>query len=383
MKKRAAISARAAAVLVLIAGAAAIVSGCCCCAGAPEKPAVTPAPVISPLALPVGNVTPQGDRLLGIAATPASDGDFGRAFAMAKEAGTGVAEIPVRWDEMEPAPGQYRDPDNNLANGNTFYPSQGIRLSLSLACLDTNVDRRPADLKGKPLDDPAVVDRYNRAVDYVLSKLPDVDIIGFSIGNEVDVYLGNDDVKWQQYQRFYEQAREHLKATRPDIVVGVKTTIGGANYNSVERIRSLNEHSDAILVTYYPLAGDFSVKDPSVVQHDFDTICASYSGKDIYFLEAGYPSSPLENSSEEKQAEFVRQLFRAWDRHDDQVKVVIFLWLHDVSPAWVSDMTDYYGLRDEQFAAYLGTLGLRTYDGKDKLAWTALKEETEARGWRG
>ena len=357
------------------------ISGCCCCAGAGNGPTVAPAPSARTSFIPTEGVAPRGDRLLGIAAVPASDNDYGRAFTMAKEAGTGVAEIPVRWDEMEPSAGQYRDPNNDLANGNAFYTSQGIAVSVSLACIDTNVDRRPADLKGKPIDDPAVVDRYNRAVDYVLSKLKDVQLISFSVGNEVDVFLGNDDAKWQQYKNFYEKAREHIKTVKPGVKVGVKTTIGGANYNNVARIKGLNEHSDAIMVTYYPLEGDFSVKDPAVVQSDFDAICSNYPGKDVYFLEAGYPSSPLENSSEEKQAEFVRQLFAAWDRHADQVKVVIVLWLHDVSPSTVSDMTGYYGVHDPKFAAYLGTLGLRTYDGKDKLAWPALKNEAAIRGW--
>lgn len=369
------------AVIGLILIAALTVAGCCCCAGGNRAPQATTTPTSGPTQIPHDGYAAPGGRLLGIAATPSSDNDFGKSFSMAKEAGLGVAEIPIRWDELEPAKGKFADANNDLKNGNTFYPAHGVYVAVTLACIDTNNDRRPADLRNLPFDDPAVIGRYDDAVDYVLSRLPDAQIICFSIGNEVDVYLGNDDIKWQQYENFYDQVAEHIRSVKPGLKIGVKTTLGGTNYNNVARIKNLNEDSDIILVTYYPLDDDFSVKAPSVAESDFDVICLNYSGKEIYFLEAGYPSSPIENSSEEQQARFVRELFVAWDKHQDQVKVVILLWLHDISPSMVNDLTQYYGLHDQKFAAYLGTLGLRTYDGKDKQGWAALKEESYARGF--
>ena len=40
-----------------------------------------------------------------------------------------------------------------------------------------------------------------------------------------------------------------------------------------------------------------------------------------------------------------------------------------------------YGLSDPAFLAYLGTLGLRTADGRDKAAYAVSEAEAEARGW--
>ena len=44
-------------------------------------------------------------------------------------------------------------------------------------------------------------------------------------------------------------------------------------------------------------------------------------------------------------------------------------------------MEKYYCLKDKGFASFLGTLGLRTYDGKDKEAFVTLGEEVKKRDW--
>jgi hypothetical protein len=47
----------------------------------------------------------------------------------------------------------------------------------------------------------------------------------------------------------------------------------------------------------------------------------------------------------------------------------------------VKDFEKYYGSSNRSFAEYLGSLGLRTYIGKDKPAFKTLIEEAKARGW--
>jgi hypothetical protein len=138
------------------------------------------------------------------------------------------------------------------------------------------------------------------------------------------------------------------------------------------------------MITYYPLQSDFTVRDPGVVHADFDRVLSLYPGRPVIFTEAGYPSSPDCSSSEEKQAAFVRNIFRAWDAHADQIRGVAFLWLHDISPESVATLTSYYGLHARGFRGYLSSLGMRTYPGvgRDKPAFAALAEEAKARGWR-
>lgn len=69
-----------------------------------------------------------------------------------------------------------------------------------------------------------------------------------------------------------------------------------------------------------------------------------------------YPSKSQCNSSGAKQQEFVEGLFAAWDRHTDQIQIVTFVWLSDLSPVSVAGYGKYYGISDAAFLDYLGTL---------------------------
>ncbi|MFC1975820.1 hypothetical protein ACFLXQ_05440, partial [Chloroflexota bacterium] len=152
---------------------------------------------------------------------------------------------------------------------------------------------------------------------------------------------------------------------------------------SKDYAQSLNQHSDVILVTYYPRHNDGTVQEPTVVATDFQTLVSLYPQKQIFFSEAGYPSGTQCNSSEAKQAQFVREVFKAWDAHANQIQFIHFSWLTDLSEVSVAESTQYYDSVDPCFVEFLSTLGLRTYSGSgtDKEAFRTLKAEAEARGW--
>jgi hypothetical protein len=236
-------------------------------------------------------------------------------------------------------------------------------------------------LKHKPFDHPDVIARYKKAVDYVLGRLPNTTLVAFSIGNEIDGYLGADAEKWAQYERFFKVTAEYIRRNKPGVPVGAKVMLPSVIGDLRRQVRSVNQHADAVFVTYYPLNGDFSVKPPSVVHDDIGAVVKLYSGKPIYFLETGYPSSRYLGSSEDRQAEFVRETFKAWDQHHAQIRAMNFIWLHDISTAEVNTYKKYYGVNARGFGEYLGTLGLRTHDGKNKQALRTLQQEAKARGW--
>jgi hypothetical protein len=328
-----------------------------------------------------GEVIQKGERLLSVDLTWASNSDFGEAFILAKSVGMQVTNLSVQWDELEPTPGHYTSPDDLLQNANTFFPTQDIAISLMVGPIDTNNLRLPPDLVGKPFDDPEVIARFERLLDYVFTQIPDLELTSLSIGNEIDGYLGTDKKLWQQYTNFFRETSAYAKTKRSNLVVGSKLGFGGLTGNAHELSSTLIRASDAVMLTYYPLGPDFSVRNPEVVNEDFAKLVALFPDKPIYILEAGYPSSELLGSSQEKQATFVQTIFRAWDRQAAHIKLVDFLWLHDIAPAIVDELGDYYGLNDEKFKAYLATLGLRTFEGQDKIAFKTLQEETRKRGW--
>ncbi len=320
----------------------------------------------------------RGGRLLGMSISEGKIG-FDKAFAVAQSVGVKVIELPILWDDYEPNPGKYIE--SWLPVANEFYPKNGTKISLSLNPIDTNVVRLPEDLKNKSFNDPVVIERYKSFVNFVASQMLNSDIFVVAIGNEIDIYLGDSEKRWQEYIEFYNAVAPYVREKFPKAVVGSKITFGGVvDFN--DRVKLINNHADAVLVTYYPFEkGGSIMRNPATVHDDFKLITELYPNKKIYLTEIGYPSGAPNGSSEAKQAEFVRESFSAWDTYSSRIPFLNFVWLHDKSPEDVSEFQKYYGLKDEGFASYLGTLGLRTYDGKDKPAFVELRKAVKDRGW--
>jgi hypothetical protein len=351
-----------------------LLSSALACDGSEERP--TPVVVQQP-------VVPRGDRVLGIDVIEAEDGDYDAAMDIVQSVGAEVVSLSVFWDEIETEPMEYRPDPNWLEIANTYYSSRGVQVSLVISVIDTVNKRVPNDLANTPFDDPAMIERFRGLLDYVFSQIPDLELTSLAIGNEIDGYLGTDTDLWLQYQEFFEATSAYARTLHPGLLIGSKAMLSGLTGYAREELQALNQFSDVIMVTYYPLNDDFTVRDPSVVETDLAEVVAEYEGRPIFVLEAGYPSSSASGSSEEQQADFVSELFRAWDAHASQIPVLFVTWLTDLPQSSVNDLSDYYSLTDHRFAEYLRTLGLRTYpgSGRDKAAFLVLKAEAEARGW--
>lgn len=347
--------------------------------------AATPSPPAPPATgLPPSTVEgalPAAGRLLGFDPTEDVTGDFDAGLALAQSAGMGSVSLSVQWDALETAPGEFAPDPNWLAVANDYYAAAGLPLLLMVGPVDTNQLRLPDDLRGRAFDDPVVIARYKTLLDWVKTQLPDVTVHGLALGNEVDLYLTDDADQWNAYAQFFAEASDHARTLWPDVPVGVKATLGGIVRDHPAEIAALNAHADMILVTYYPFASGFTVAQPEVVHADFAAITTAYPDKPVWFAEIGYPSSADNGSSEALQATFVHEAFAAWDTHRDQIRLLHWLWLHDLDPATVAELETYYGLSNRAFAEYLRTLGLRRYDGSAKPAWDALVQEAAARGF--
>tara|TARA_Y100000310_G_scaffold109337_1_gene107776 strand:+ start:206 stop:1258 length:1053 start_codon:yes stop_codon:yes gene_type:complete len=309
------------------------------------------------------------DILFGITVTETTGIDFNEAFNLAKDVGLDVVGLPLAWDEIETSPKNYGNVFLGIAN--IYYPSQNTKLFLVVSPIDTNNLRIPSDLQGKDFDDPEVISRFNSMMDYVLEELNAVELVSVSIGNEIDIYLGQNQEEWAQYEEFLKQTSSHIKSKK-NIKTGAKATFKGLTKTNINELKNINNNLDVVMVTYYPLNPDFSVQDPSVVSGDINKLISSYN-KEIQILEAGYPSSSSLGSSETKQAEFVLELFKISNINKDKIKVINLEWLHDKSSSEVNSFASYYGIPNKNFKEYLGSLGLRTASGKDKKVFASLK----------
>lgn len=324
-------------------------------------------------------VKPRGNRLLGVSVTEGAVG-FDAAFAQAKSAGLQFIELAQQWDEIERKPGEFDSPYLKIAN--QAYPALNTSIVLSINPIDTTNLRVPKWLTGRSFDDPQFIRAFNRFVDFILDGLSDANIVVVSIGNEVDVWLGDDAKKWKQYARFAASVRKHIKSRRPKAAVGVKMTWPAIVSKNKNRAKAVNRSADAIMATYYPLNDDFTVRAPTVVGHELGQLVSQADGKPVFLLETGYPSGADNQSSPQQQADFIDAIFSAWDQHADVVKMVNFVWLHDMSNEEVKTMTQYYAVDTPAFSSFLATLGLKTRQGEAKPAFERVKHSAKVRGWK-
>lgn len=321
---------------------------------------------------------PRGERILAMHIVEGEGESYDAALDAAESLGVEAVTLPLTWRTLEPQPGTF---DLSLLDiAESYFPSTGLKLDLMIGPIDTNNDAPPDDLQGLPFDDPEVIGRFEALLDAALPRIPSVDLTFLAIGNEVDAFL-TDAAAWEAYGFFYRAAAEHVRTLRPGVDIGVKVTVDGLTGENRALAQVLNADSDLILATYYPLDDDFTVRPPSVVGADFDAIAEAYPGRPVYVAEAGYPASPLCDSSDEMQATFVRALFEAWDEHEDQFRGISYSFLTDFSPAAVDEFEMYYGISDERFSGFLGSLGLRSHDLDERPALAAYREEAAARGW--
>ncbi|MBI9049138.1 MAG: hypothetical protein JEZ00_06955 [Anaerolineaceae bacterium] len=339
------------------------------------------AEIVDTIEIPVGEVVTGGDRILVLDVNELDDKDYDYVLNVAKKAGAQAVTLAVHWDDIETAPGLFNPDPNWLAVANQYYSANEMRVALTIAVIDTNNLRVPADLKDKSFDDPQMITRFNALLDYASTQLPDLKLTNLAIGNEIDIYLGSDAEQWAAYEVFFRETSQHARTLFSGVPIGTKITFENIPGKIKPFAQSINQYSDAVFITYYPLESDFSVRTPQTAQPDFAVLTETFAGQPIYLLEVGYPSGEDNQSSYEMQQQFIHEMFQVWDAHADQIQLISYTWLNDPSEDSVQWLTHYYRMSSKGFISYLATLGLHTNTGEAKPAFQQWHAEVQARGW--
>lgn len=394
-----------------------------CQSGGSDSPPSDPAAdtVIEPVPLKFA------DRLLGVHNSEPEAG-FMSSFETSKRAsfdfhnlhliwgkGSFVGDLPVPPLELNTSagcsgPSTYDiidRPNDALANiAHAFYPAYKLKLMMTIGVYDTNQFFVPTCAASMRLNSPVVIQMFKYTLDVLFSKIngsPQLDLVSLQIGNEIDAHAnlaqckvnGQISQNWRDYIEFVSQVAPYARSKRSGLKIGVTGTMYGyTNPENRECFNALLSHLDILSVTYYPMdflsSGNqigFRMKDPKqVVASEIDDLVGKYPSLPIYFQEAGYSSgSQVIGGSQAKQAQFIKEMFYAWDRHQDRIKLVSFLNLHE----WTDSAVDGFGIQYgvcpgitcTSFKEYLKTLGLRTATGtgSDKPAFEELIKQSQLR----
>ncbi|MBK7573427.1 MAG: T9SS type A sorting domain-containing protein [Bacteroidetes bacterium] len=329
-------------------------------------------------------ITPANNKLgLAVYTPPQNPAfDFDSCFHLGQVSGMNEYQFSLDWSTLEPTAGTFDFAYIDVAN--YYFPLYNMPVNLVLAPISTNVNELPADLTSYAFNDTVMINRFNALLDSIKIHAPAITFSSLVIGNEIDVYLGNSASAWANYTTFLVATSAHAQTLWPGIKIACKITFNGlVNNPTAPYAQQINTYCDYIGTTYYPLNPDFTVKPVSVIPTDFDTIVSAYPNKPICFYECGYPSSTACNSSDSLQKEFITQIFTSWDAYSANIRLVDFLWLHDLDTATINFFALYYGSSDTVFLEYLRTLGLRTWggNGTDKPAFTELQCQARQRGY--
>lgn len=333
-----------------------------------SMPADERAPMMAALSTP--------SRILAIAPTPKGGPPLTApkilaALALAQKAGVHGNALFNNWSQLEPSPGHYdvSDPAGAVSYiGNTL----GWQLVFTIGVINTVKREVPADLQDTPWDSPQMISRFHALIDHLV-PIFNSHLAYISVGNEVDIYLSTRPdaaAQWAGYRTFYDDAVNYLHSVAPGIKVGVTSTFGGASGFARSQVHDLNAASDAFILTYYPLGPDFIPAGADAPLRDFPAMVRLADGLPVVLQEVGYPSSPRLQSSAREQAQFVSNVFNAWNTAGAGIPFLSYFCMHDFGRKWCDQLLTYYGIKDPNFEAYLCTLGVRTVGGAPKPGWT-------------
>jgi hypothetical protein len=348
---------------------------------------------------PDGPPRSRGTRVLGLEVS-IDDTDLPSNSLAARDAGAETTGVTFGWNEIErpydaglpdaAEPDAAMPPPTTLFNPglhvvNLVLSDRRLQAALAVEAFDVGGSRTPADLAGKPLDDPAVGARYDALLDYVFSQIGDTQVTALFVATGADVWVEADAQRAAPLAAFVARAAAHARALRPGLRVGITVDdLDRAGARSA-LLAAAWASSDFVGVDYVPSAAVARGDAPAaVVRADFDRMTTfAPAGKPLFVRQAGYPTDPAAGpaASEENQAIFVGEVFAAWDRNPDQIAAIVFRELVDVTLEEASARASRRGVSDASFVALERSLGLRGRDGRMKQGSVVLRREATRRGW--
>jgi len=327
----------------------------------------------NPLSAPsgTGNGVPISISANPFANQPASLENVEARFQQARQAGIDFLYISPKWNEMEPKSGEYHfsEVDDAVRRASKY----GLFIACNLRVVDTNQRSMPADLSKRAFDDPQVIQRLLGLINAMVPRFHG-HIRYLMIGNEIDPYFQQHRSEVGPYVKLFQVAAQRAKQLDPNIQVSATITFGGVGaMNSL--LAPLAQNFDFAAFTYYPLNDDFTMRGPETASRDLDRMVQAAGSKKIILQEVGYPSGTLNNSSEDRQAQFFSEVFKYVSAHPAPFAGINFFLMSDLSDSLVETFAHYYGLpHADRFRSYLKTLGMFDDHGQPKKSWDVFQK---------
>lgn len=305
-------------------------------------------------------------RAVGVTLNSGPGGEA-QAFEEFLEAGSNAIEAPQPWSTLEPARGRFRLGDvAAIVRGVRSIPA--MRIMAIPAAIETTERSVPRDLRHSRWDSPPMIDRYRTLLRRLASNLSR-QVRYVSIANEADVYLSAHPDELPAFLRFARVELAELHRLVPWAQGGVTVTYDGLTSERPGVARRLARLGETTIVTYYPLVHGYRMRSPRAPLRDIPRMVRLAGGRPLVMQEAGYSSASRLHGSPTAQANFVRNVFAAWDRLPRAIPFLNFYTLFDPPAGECAGMSD--------AQTFFCSLGLHDRDGRAKPAWAAFSSGVE------
>lgn len=239
--------------------------------------------------------------------------------------------------------------------------------------IDTSNRTTPESLQNIRFDSPELISQWEDTLLAVAKALPKSTKV-IAIGNEVDVYLSEHPEQVDGFLNLIKQSRALLKGAGIQASLGTVTTFEGLRKRP-ELVKKIQSSFEVVMMTYYPINDSFQVLPAETVPSHFDQMVKFADNRPLILTEMGYPSGSANGSSEDAQAEFVKQVFISLKKHEKRIPYANYFNQTDWGNTFLDFFETYYQLKDERFRSFLGTLGLTKTDGTRKKSFAEFKRQ--------
>lgn len=295
-------------------------------------------------------------------------------FRQAVEAGVNLIYISPKWNEVETGRENYKLDDIRYQISEAA--DLGFPAILHLRIIDTNQRAVPSDLSGKAWDSAEMIARAGKLIDAVVPLLRNK-VEYFLVGNEINGYFGQHRNEVDSYARLVSSLAGKIRNRVPGAKVSVSTNFDGID-DCRALLRPVCEKSDFFATTYYALSPSFMVRDPAGTEGDLQHLLQAAGNKKVFLQEVGYPTSPVNGSSEDKQAQTFSRVLDFAASHSDHFIGLNFTFMSDFSDSMVRQFTRYYGSGANQFGSFLKTLGMFDDQGRPKRSWGVFSQKVRS-----
>ncbi len=307
---------------------------------------------------------------------------YDEALEQAREAQVQITHLYVQWGLVEKSSGKYdwAIPDYLMGK----FKKNGFEVVVVIPIIfTTKLDVMPEDVHFKRFSDPQFQDRFVKFTKTLTDRYKDI-MKYLIIGNEIDVYLNTHPDEASDFRTLVEAA-----AAANDITVGTEVAIHSVVQTNGQNIAKKALAGDMVFYTFYAQGDNFSFGgDPHSVEKYFTEMFNLAGGKKIAVVETSWSSSRLLESSEEKQAEYVKEVFKILKKNKDKIEFLMWITLHDSTLEECRKSAEFFvkGVYDDilkdaevmaRFSEFMCCMGLRRTDGTPKPAWYTWLEEVK------